>query len=101
MIPERDTPYPSLSNYTIRYVDMLYKNLRKRLHDGYNKENFVWVLGTEVIWELTTHYRGVLCPDYKTTNEKTYLYGIRVEEDRVNFNTIRLYEDITEFLEHD
>lgn len=105
MISERDKHYPSfpLTLDYVDYIEALYKNLRKRLRDGYNEKNFYWILGSEVINELSAYYGkslGSPLTSYPFENKFT-LYGIRVEEDRLNTQAIRIYEDITEFLEHD
>ncbi len=105
MIPERDTYYPSFSLTLdcVDYIDTLYKNLRKRLRNGYNEKNFYWILGSEVVNKLFAYFgRSLESPLSSHPHENDFtLYGIRVEENRVNPNTIRIYEDITEFLEHD
>ena len=78
------------------YIYALYSNLRNKMRGDFEEKNFLWRLGTEIIREISVSTGRLYY--INTTEQNLTLYGIRVEEDRVNTNAIQLYEDITNFL---
>lgn len=64
----------------------------ERLGIPFNREDYKWILGVNVIQELATntHYEMAEFPDRLRT-----LFGVVVEADYANPNNIQLWENIT------
>ena len=80
---------------TLDYIQALYNAVRKRTGAKYNPNNYHWVLGIRIKFiiiptSLLTYYDD----DYTPAT----LFGIPVEWDITNSDTVRIYEDITDEL---
>lgn len=77
------------------FTEILYFALRK-IRKDFNPNDYKWVLGAGIIYELDVHYGHHIAEDYIfRPAEKTTLYGIPVEVDMENPHQLKLFEDIT------
>ena len=81
---------------TLDYVKALYNSILNRAGINYNPNNYRWVLGIQIKFILIP---TALLSYYDDTDTPATLFGIPIEWDINNPNTIRIYEDVTKTLE--